>query len=123
MLDQLAADLGHQDINLVIGRLSDHYLVLPTEAAKANWLAMREVQETFVAQHPRAALIDTDDLNDGESRKGEMYVNDLHYSAEGFRLLGQRFAEQSLALLNKINCILAPGARGILASGCLNCTK
>lgn len=45
-----------------------------------------------------ASLADTDD---GKSRKGKSISNDLHYSGEGYKLLGKRFAEEALKLIDK----------------------
>ncbi len=98
LIDQLSSDLGRQDINIVIGRLSDHDLA---NLKCPHWTMIREIQTKFVEETPRSALIDTDDLNDGVGRKGEKMVNDLHFTAEGYRLFGQRLAEASISLINK----------------------
>ena len=45
--------------------------------------------------------VDTDDLNDGKNRRGKDIKNDLHYSAEGYKTLGKRFAESCLKPLGK----------------------
>jgi len=42
-----------------------------------------------------------DDLNDGTDRKGRSIKNDLHMSAKGYVIMGERFAEKSMALLKK----------------------
>jgi hypothetical protein len=43
------------------------------------------------------AWVDTDDLNN-KVRKGRL-VNTVHYTKEGYELLGQRFARQSVKLI------------------------
>jgi len=48
--------------------------------------------------------VDTDDLNDGKkTNKGEEIKNDLHYSADGYKILGQRFAGKAIALIELEN--------------------
>ncbi|QEG39315.1 sialate O-acetylesterase [Roseimaritima ulvae] len=36
---------------------------------------------------------------DGENRRDKPIKNDLHYSAEGYKTLGKRFAENALELI------------------------
>jgi lysophospholipase L1-like esterase len=50
---------------------------------------------------PRFSWINTDDLNDGLNRKGKQIKNDLHYSAEGYKTLGKRFAQSALKLIKQ----------------------
>ena len=64
---------------------------------------VREIQVEFANSEPRAGWVDTDDLNDGLSRTGQALSNDLHYSAEGYRVLGRRFAEKAIELIDKFN--------------------
>jgi hypothetical protein len=96
LIAQLSVDMGRQDINIVIGRLSDHDL---TNVKCPHWTMIREIQTKFVEVTPRSALVETDDLNDGVGRKGEKMVNDLHFTAEGYRIFGQRLAEAALGLI------------------------
>jgi len=98
VIDQLAADLNRDDINVVIGRLSDYDL---ENKWYPHWTSMREVQQAFVDAHPRAALVNTDDLNDGVNRRGKPIENDLHYSAEGYKTLGTRFANAAIELIKQ----------------------
>ena len=51
---------------------------------------------TSLAQVP---WVNTDDLNDGKNRKGKPIKNDLHYSGEGYKTLGERFAKSALELI------------------------
>lgn len=93
---QFEEDLGHKPIHFVIGRISGYGLV---REHAAEWRLVRAAQVEVADNDPPAAWIDTDDLNTGLSREGVMYKNDIHYSAEGYRLLGKRFAEKAIALI------------------------
>jgi hypothetical protein len=83
LLAQLEADLGRDDVRVVIGRLSDH-------GSHPDWQIVREAQVTFANASPDRAWVDCDDLN-----------SDIHYSPEGYIKLGQRFADASLKLLGR----------------------
>ncbi|HAA72920.1 MAG TPA: acetyl xylan esterase [Planctomycetaceae bacterium] len=98
LIQQLEADLERTDINVVIGRLSDFDLA---NKRYPHWTRVRQAQQAFVKGHPRAALVNTDDLNDGTNRKGKTIKNDLHLSAQGYRLLGARFADRAIRLIRK----------------------
>lgn len=91
LLKNLREDLGRDDVNFVIGRLSDHS---QPEKYK-EWEAMRQIQVELAESSPRGAWIDTDDLN-GET-------NELHYpNGENGRVaLGKRFAAKAIELANK----------------------
>ena len=96
LYDQLSKDLGRDDVNFVIGRLSDFDM----ENKRApHWTMVREVQVKVADSNPRFAWVDTDDLNDGKNRKGKPIQNDLHYSGEGYKILGKRFASKALELI------------------------
>ncbi|HEX5790294.1 MAG TPA: sialate O-acetylesterase [Luteolibacter sp.] len=97
LLDQLEADLAFKKINLVIGRISD--AGLDVEKRRQGRLTIRRIQQQFAQAHPRGAWIDTDDLND--RKDGDKVVNDLHYTQEGYRILGTRFAEKAIGLIRK----------------------
>ncbi|MHC4263673.1 MAG: sulfatase family protein [Planctomycetota bacterium] len=43
--------------------------------------------------------VDTDDLNDGLNRRGDVIENDVHYSAVGYCTLGERFARRAIDLV------------------------
>ena len=98
LLDQLGNDLGRNDINFVIGRISDFDL---ENEKYFHWTQVRKAQVEVAEADPLGTWVNTDDLNDGKSRRGKEVKNDLHYSAEGYIALGQRFAEESLALMKK----------------------
>ena len=59
-----------------------------------------QAQVEFAQSAPlRRAWVDTDDLNDGLNRRGKKIENDLHYSAEGYKELGRRFAREAIGLI------------------------
>jgi len=97
---QLAKDLGKnpKDMAFVIGRLSDFDL---NNKTYRHWTKVRKAQVKVADSSPKFAWIDTDDLNDGKNRRGKDIKNDLHYSAEGYKTLGKRFAESCLKRLGK----------------------
>ncbi|MFT5515107.1 MAG: hypothetical protein ACI80V_001229 [Rhodothermales bacterium] len=96
LLDQLRGDLGREDINAVIGRLSDFDM---DNARYPHWTMIREAEVAFADENPWGAWVDTDDLNDGKNRQGNDIENDLHMSGKGYRILGERFALESIALI------------------------
>ncbi|MCM2375061.1 sialate O-acetylesterase [Aporhodopirellula aestuarii] len=98
LIGQLEQDLGRDDVNFVIGRLSDFDMA---NAKYPHWTKVREVQVEVAEADPRGAWVDTDDLNDGVNKRGKEITNDLHYSVEGYRTLGKRFAEKAIALIEE----------------------
>ena len=95
LLSQLQHDLNFKDINFVLGRISDSGLDNPKKPGLVQ--AIRQSQVEFAESYPRGAWVDTDDLNDRE--KDGNVLNDLHYTPEGYRLLGKRFADKAVALI------------------------
>jgi hypothetical protein len=95
---QFSEDIGRNDVNFVIGRLSDFDL---ENQKYPHWSMIREIQAKVAEANSRFAWIDTDDLNDGVNRRGKAIENDLHYSAEGYKTLGRRFAESALKLIQQ----------------------
>lgn len=89
IVEQIKTDLHVDEINFVIGRLSDSGL------GKKDWDTIRVVQKRLGEAGPHCAWIDTDDLNDDNVGK----PNDLHFSERGYRLLAERFASKSIELL------------------------
>lgn len=96
LISQLGADLQRTDLCVVIGRLSDFDLA---NEKYPHWTKVREAQVAVVEKLAAAKWIDTDDLNDGVNRRGKEIRNDLHYSAEGYRILGERFAAAAVELV------------------------
>jgi hypothetical protein len=98
LYNQLCSDLKTNQINVVIGRLSDFDM---TNNIYPHWTKIRAVQEKVANSNPRFEWVNTDDLNDGFDREGKAIENDLHLSAEGYVLLGKRFAEKAIDLIEK----------------------
>ncbi len=96
---QLQQDL-EMNVNYVIGRISDWDL---KSEKYPEWGKIRDVQVQFAESESGVVWIDTDDLNSGLASNGKIYDNNLHYSVEGYRLLGQRFAEAAILLIREEN--------------------
>jgi hypothetical protein len=92
LISNLRRDLKFPEMNVVIGRISDF-----GGADDASWQAVREAQVEVAKSDKRGAWVDCDDLND--KTKGGKPVNDLHYTKEGYELLGRRFARQARKLI------------------------
>jgi hypothetical protein len=93
LIAKLRADLKHKEMNVVIGRLSDF------DNKNPNWISVRETQVKVAEGDPRGAWVDTDDLNNLPNKDGGTR-DDLHLSKEGYKTLGERFAEKAIALIN-----------------------
>jgi hypothetical protein len=89
LVRQLSADLKRDDVNVVIGRINDYSM---DNKSHPHWTLVRDAQVRAAKELPRAAWVDTDDLNGGK--------NDIHATKEGYDTLGKRFAEQAIALIN-----------------------
>ena len=98
IIAQVKTDLNHAEVHFVVGRLSDFDM---TNARYPEWTRIREVQEALAKESPVGAWVDTDDLNDGVNRRGKAIKDDLHYSVEGYKTLGQRFAEAAIRMLQR----------------------
>ncbi|TWT97378.1 sialate O-acetylesterase [Neorhodopirellula pilleata] len=96
MVEQIKTDFDVDEINCIIGRLSD------SGSGKKDWDHIRRVQEKLGESGRRSAWINTDDLNDDNvGRDGTpLKPNDLHYSEKGYRLLAERFARKAIELLS-----------------------
>mgnify|MGYP003639312923 CR=1 FL=1 len=93
--EQLCKDLGRDDIVFVIGRLSDWGV------GTEGWDQVRAIQVKVADSDSKSFWVDTDDLNDGVNRKGKEISNDLHYSAEGYKIFGERMAEVAIERINE----------------------
>jgi len=87
ILNQLKADLKLNDINFVIGRISDFDM---ENKQYPHWTKIREIQVKLAEDHPNGEWVDTDDLGGG-----------LHYPKSGYETLGERFAEKAIGLTKK----------------------
>lgn len=94
LIADLRRDLDRPDMRFVIGRLSDF-----GKPDDKHWQAVRKAQVEVANADPLGAWVDCDDLNDKE--KDGVKRDDLHYTKEGYALLGRRFARQARALIDK----------------------
>jgi hypothetical protein len=95
---RLKMDLKIESMNIVIGRLSDCGI------GNSEWVRMRELQVKYAEEHPNCAWVNTDDLNDKKKEDGTV-ENGLHYTEEGYKTLGERFAEKAIGLLKKPDAV------------------
>jgi len=93
---QLCDDLGRKDVNFIIGRLSDFDMM---NENWPHWTMIREIQVNVAESSPRFDWINTDDLNDGVNRAGKDIKNDLHMAADGYIIMGKRFADKAIKLI------------------------
>ena len=91
LITNLRRDLKRPDMNFVIGRISD------AAPERPSWVAVRKAQHEIADEDPRGGWVDVDDLNNRE-KDGEI-INAVHYTKEGYVILGQRFARQGHALV------------------------
>ncbi|TWT84325.1 Arylsulfatase [Planctomycetes bacterium CA13] len=87
LYQQLSEDFDRDDINWVIGRLSDARL------GTANWDAIRQIQVDVADNHARAAWVNTDDLNGAN--------NGVHCPPGGYKQMGLRFADKAIGLIKQ----------------------
>lgn len=97
LYSQLQADIGFDDINIVIGRISD--AGMDQDKRLSGRLRIRRVQVEYAQAHPRGAWVNTDDLND-KVIDGNL-VDDLHYTPKGYVVLGVRFADAAIRLIER----------------------
>ena len=91
LIKQLSDDLKRTDVNFVIGRLSDFD---NDNKRYPHWTIVRDAQVKVADDDKkRGAWVDTDDLNGPK--------NGLHYTKDGYKELGKRFANKSIALVKK----------------------
>lgn len=91
LVANLRRDLKQPKMNVVIGRLSDF-------STTDHWNNVRNAQVALAKKDPRGAWVDCDDLNNKE--KNGVKRDDLHYTQEGYELLGRRYARQAKALID-----------------------
>lgn len=95
LIGQLKEDLKRDDVNFVIGRISDFDM---KDAKYAHWTMVRDAQVKVAEADARGAWVDTDDLNDKKSKDGKVR-HDLHCTKDGYKIMGQRFADKSIDLI------------------------
>ncbi|MEM7014786.1 MAG: sialate O-acetylesterase, partial [Verrucomicrobiota bacterium] len=94
LIANLRRDLEQPEMYFVIGRLCD----FTSKGAEDHWEAVRKAQVDVANADPRGAWVDCDDLNNKE-KNGQM-TDDLHYTKEGYELLGRRYARQAKAMID-----------------------
>jgi len=92
LINQIRDDLKHPKMVVSIGRLSDHL------KNNESWDAVRAAQEKVAKDDPLVGWVDTDDLNNIKKATGQV-IDGLHYTKDGYKILGQRFADQLILLL------------------------
>lgn len=106
LFSQLEDDFKGVPIVFVIGRLSD-FGKGNKEPFYPEWEEIIQAQENIAKSLPNCTIISTDDLNTGDSKphwktkEVRKYVDDLHMTEEGYKVMGSRFAEASIELLKK----------------------
>lgn len=93
LIGNLRRDLKQPEMNFVIGRLSDF-----GKPSNKPWQAVRDAQVEVAEKDPRGAWVDCDDLNNKGTADAPR--DDLHYTKEGYELLGRRYARQAKALID-----------------------
>ena len=68
LVEQISDDLQWDDVNCVVGRLSDFDM---ENNRYPHWTRVREAQVEFAQSSPHFGWVDTDDLNDGLNRRGQ----------------------------------------------------
>lgn len=92
LIANLRRDLKQPNMNFVIGRLSDF-----GKPDDEHWQNVRKAQVEVANADNQGAWVDCDDLNDKEAKGVKR--DDLHYTKEGYELLGRRYARQAHALV------------------------
>jgi len=107
LFSQLKQDFPGTPIVFVIGKLSD-FGKDNKQKFYPEWEEICLAQENVAADTPHCTIFSTDDLNTGASpphwktKAVTQRVDDLHMSAQGYRILGTRFAGESIKLLQKV---------------------
>lgn len=95
LISNLRRDLEQPEMNFVIGRLSDF-----GGEEDTHWQQVREAQVQVARDDDNGSWVDCDDLNNKVNDNGQER-DDLHYTKEGYELLGRRYVRQGLALINE----------------------
>lgn len=100
LIDKLKRDLNRKDLHTVIARLSDFDM---ENESWPHWTLIRSVQKEIAKNDPSIQWVNTDDLNSGFNANGDKISDDLHYSVEGYKKLGERCAKAAINLIEGIN--------------------
>lgn len=98
VISDLKAHYQRPDMNIVVGRLNDFDLA---NKNYKDWTKVRAAQVKVASELKNIYWIDTDDLNDGYNKKKQAPQNTLNMTKPGFKELGFRFAEASIALIKQ----------------------
>ncbi len=96
ILSQIKKDLNITKLNLVLGRISDFDM---EDKKYKHWTKIRKIQEEIANQDTQATWVDTDTFNN--KTKNGIAFEDLHYTEDGYKELGKRFAEEAITLIKK----------------------
>jgi arylsulfatase A len=102
VVEQLQGDLKRKDINVVVGKLGKGQL--EGKPWSKDWAALRKVQEDLCKADPRWEIVNCDDL--------EMKADKLHFSAEGYKGMGERFAATAIRLITAKKMVSSETIRG-----------
>ncbi|POZ53455.1 sialate O-acetylesterase [Methylovulum psychrotolerans] len=91
VIGQLKQDMQRDDLYVIVGRISD--FGFKRQDKKSDWEKVRNAQVHIAETDNHATWVDTDDLNGGMDR--------LHYTDEGYKTLGERFAQAAITLIKK----------------------
>jgi hypothetical protein len=96
LVKQLSKDIKRDDINVVIGRLSDFDM---KNEKYPHWTMIRDIQVELADSHENWAWVDTDSFND-VAKNGNVFQS-IHYTQQGYIEFGKRLAEESIKLIQK----------------------
>lgn len=85
LIQQLRNDLKQPEMSVVIGRISSHF------SGTSHGDKVRQIQVDVAESDPLVEWIDTDDL--------PRAPDGVHFSKEGYLMLGQRFAQKAIELI------------------------
>ncbi|MBT6348011.1 MAG: acetyl xylan esterase [Proteobacteria bacterium] len=94
LIKHLKKDLGRDDLYFVIGRINDYARSRPDNG---HWQHVRNSQ-VKLGKTKGNAWIDTDDLNGGDANQPH---GGIHFPREGAVILGQRFADKAIEVIDK----------------------
>ena len=88
LLKNLKADLRSEDLNFIIGRLSDFDM---KNESYPHWTMIRDIQVSIAETSRFGAWVNTDTFN-GEN-------NNLHYTIDGYEKFGAVLADRAIELI------------------------